>query len=258
VAGTSHLIAGRRCEDSWAWARSGDSGIVVAVADGVGTAGRGGEGADIAAEVASRWLALAERSGEERGGKASGEPDGEAQEEPGEKSGEEGNGEAACRAAITAANRELAAYGGMAAAELSTTLVVATLDSSGKAALARVGDSTAMLLGKDGAWRELFGGAGAGTEDPLLGLTAALPAEPSPCAESDSVDLTSTVALVLMTDGLAEPLRDGPGTVAPAFAELARRASKGNVSPLGLAEALNFSRRGAHDDRCAVLVWLAP
>jgi hypothetical protein len=237
VAGTSHFLARRRCEDSWSWALGGDSRLAVAVADGVGSAGRGGEGADLVVEVASRWLAFGGQGGAGLG---------------------EGDSEQVCEAAIAAANRELAACGGSVAGELATTLVVASVDGSGKAALARVGDSTAMLLERNGTWQELFGGGGVEEDDgPLLGLTAALPVEGSPFAEIATADLANAAALVLMTDGLAEPLRDGPGTVAPAFGALVRQTREGEVGPLGLAHALSFSRRGAHDDRCAVVVWLA-
>ena len=44
VAGVAHRLAGRRCEDAYAWAAPGPGRLAVIVADGVSTAGRGGEG----------------------------------------------------------------------------------------------------------------------------------------------------------------------------------------------------------------------
>jgi hypothetical protein len=60
------------------------------------------------------------------------------------------------------------------------------------------------------------------------------------------------MVLVLVTDGVANPLRDGPSTVAPGLAEVLRTTP----SPLSLAGAADFSRRGAHDDRTILAAWL--
>jgi serine/threonine protein phosphatase PrpC len=65
------------------------------------------------------------------------------------------------------------------------------------------------------------------------------------------VQLEPDDVLVLASDGIADPWRDGPATVAPAFTELV--ASR--PSPLALARLADFSRHGCHDDRTIVLLW---
>lgn len=63
--------------------------------------------------------------------------------------------------------------------------------------------------------------------------------------------LSSGDALVLVTDGVADPLRDGPETVAPALAG-ALGQPPGALSLIGLVD---FSRQGCHDDRTLLGVW---
>ena len=57
VAGVAHRLAGRRCEDAYAWARVEPGRLALVIADGVSTVARGGEGADIAVSAASEYLA---------------------------------------------------------------------------------------------------------------------------------------------------------------------------------------------------------
>jgi serine/threonine protein phosphatase PrpC len=286
VGGASHRWAGRRCEDSFGWALPEPGHLALVVADGVGSAGRGGEGAELAVEAACRYL----------GG-----------------SGASGWGPARCRAAISEASDALYRSGGEAPAELATTIVVALLRASAGRAevtLGRVGDSSAFVLLPGGEWQELFGVAGATGDGQLAGAEAAdegdgallltatvslpLPSpqraqRPPPGApgraeadtaeagtgeadtaeagtgeagtgEAGRVELVSAelgrgAALVLLTDGVAQPLRDGPTTVAPGLAEALRCGREGELGPLGLAGAVDFSRRGAHDDRTVLVAW---
>jgi hypothetical protein len=59
---------------------------------------------------------------------------------------------------------------------------------------------------------------------------------------------------VLATDGIADPWRDGPATVAPVLA-----AALAHPPPaLELAQLSDFSRQGCHDDRTMLGVWLLP
>jgi serine/threonine protein phosphatase PrpC len=155
------------------------------------------------------------------------------------------------------------ASGPAAAAELSTTLVVAlvTTRADGAAAvMARVGDSTGFVL-DDGVWREIF--VPPGGDDLHHVVTDVLPL-PGPgerglsTVETASVELPHGAALVLVTDGIANPLRDGPTTVAPALAEILRGGPTGDLSPLGLMAVADFSRRGCHDDRTIVVAWPLP
>jgi serine/threonine protein phosphatase PrpC len=163
-----------------------------------------------------------------------------------------------CEAALRAANAELVRVGGASAVEFSTTLVVALLSSTeegAEVALARVGDSTAFVL-QDGKWSELFPDP---EEEDLRGLLVeVLPLGNRPGAgsiETSFVTLLADSVLVLLSDGVADPLRDGPGTVAPALAEILQSALSGDLAPLGLAAAADFSRRGCLDDRTVLVAW---
>jgi serine/threonine protein phosphatase PrpC len=128
----------------------------------------------------------------------------------------------------------------------ATTLVVAVVDAGGMGAVARIGDSTALLL-VAGEWRDLW--PVELDDGPVSTMTAALPA--SSTAEVADVSLEPGAALVLVTDGVANPLRDGPTTVAPALAA----ALAGPPSPLALAVLADFSRQGCFDDRTILGVW---
>ena len=238
VAGVAHRLNGRRCEDSYAWSQPVAGRLALVVADGVSGAGRGGQGADLAVRAAIDYLAQRARRW----------------------------GEMECVAAITAASEELTRAGGGVAAELSTTLVVALLSAQegggARADLARVGDSTAFTLSEGADWREIFGGPAAGTEHGEVSstATAVLPFGPTPGPErapvcTASVELVDGTALVLLSDGVADPLRDGPGTVAPALASVLSAGARGDLPPLALAQAVDFSRRGALDDRTLLVAW---
>ncbi len=230
VAGVSHRLSGRRCEDAYAWALPGPGRLVLVIADGVSTAGRGAEGAEIAVSTAVDHL-LASSTG----------------------------GEMGCEAAVRAASEELVRVGGASAVELSTTVVVAlisTAETGAEVALARVGDSTAFVL-RGGKWSELF--ADPDQEAMRGALVEVLPlgSRAGPGAvETSSVTLLPDTALALLTDGVADPLRDGPGTVAPALAEILQGALRGELAPLDLARAADFSRRGCQDDRTVLVAWV--
>ncbi len=133
----------------------------------------------------------------------------------------------------------------------ATTLVVALVSEDGTVEAARVGDSTAFWI-KDGGecWIELFEHPG-GAEDRVGTETDALP-----CAalawESARITLQPSDVLVLATDGVADPWRDGPSTVAPALA----RALAAHPGALELARLADFSRQGCHDDRTLVSLWM--
>jgi hypothetical protein len=73
--------------------------------------------------------------------------------------------------------------------------------------------------------------------------------------ETAAIELPRGAAIVLVTDGMANPLRDGPTTVAPELAEVLRAGAAGQLSPLALAAAADFSRRGCQDDRTIVVAW---
>jgi serine/threonine protein phosphatase PrpC len=211
VAGVRHRLAAQPGQDSFAWAWAGDV-LAVAVADGLG----GVAGSDT---TASRAVPAAVNAAVEA-------PGGLAER---------------ITAGMEAANR--AARGGGA-----TTLVVAVLRRSGETEVARVGDSSAFVVGVGGrTWRELFTPPASDALDPV---TDALPTD-RVVAESASATLGGGEVLLLATDGVADPWRDGPTTVAPALAAALARP----LSPLRLAHLVDFSRQGCHDDRTLLVVW---
>jgi serine/threonine protein phosphatase PrpC len=236
VAGVRHRLSGQPSQDSFAWAADEDR-VALAITDGLG----GVPGSDATAARAAPAAADA------------------ALAAPGSLADR-------ARAGLEAAN--LAARGGGA-----TTIVVAVLQPDGVGVVARVGDSTAFVLGASGlaglagaadprrrdegtagggsglSWHEVFGRARSDVVDPI---TAALPME-AVTAESAAVSLQTDDVLVLATDGVADPWRDGPTTVAPAFA----RALSQPLTPLELAHLVDFSRQGCHDDRTVLAVWRA-
>jgi serine/threonine protein phosphatase PrpC len=213
VTGVRHRLSGRPGEDSFAWSHD-DSRLVVAVADGLGSV-EGSAGAAGRATAAAAGV-IAAGDSDSRG--------------------------ATMAEAVRAAN-EAAAGGG------ATTLVVAVLDRSGQVDLGRVGDSTAFLIESGGVWCELF----RPPEDDAVGTeTQALPSL-EPQLEACSVTIGPADVLVLATDGVADPWRDGPETVAPSLAE----AMAARPGPLELARLADFSRQGCHDDRTIMVVWLA-
>jgi serine/threonine protein phosphatase PrpC len=205
-------------DDAFAW-RSGAPAVTVAVADGVSNVTGSAAAATLATEVAvdEAWRAIAD----------------------GVDAGD------AAEVAVTAANQALTGGGG------ATTLVVAVVAPDGTVCGVRVGDSSAFLLA-GGAWSELFTAVPATDDEGVVEtITSALPA-PSPRVESAVGRLGAGDALVLVTDGLADPLRDGPETVAPALAG-ALGDPPGAVDLIGLVD---FSRQGCHDDRTLVGVWM--
>lgn len=238
LAGVRHRLAGRPGEDAFAWARS-SAGIVLAVADGVGSVPGSGPAArravDAACSTASAFLGTRARSvGAEGGGPDAGTA---AELSVGASVADL---EVACREAVAAA--QLAVAGG----EGATTLVVAVVAGDGSCRLVRVGDSTALVLG-DSGWEELFA---APEPDRASSATAALPAD-DPEVETAGTELAAGEALVLVTDGVGDPLRDGPETVAPGLAAVLAVPP----SPLGVAWVVDFSRQGCHDDRTVIALW---
>lgn len=253
VVGVSHRLAGRRCDDAFGWALASPEVLVVAVADGVSGAARGGEGAELA--VAAACEHVVGQSAHPVGADLSAWAPG----------GREW-GLVLCLGATMAANEalfEAAAHMECERAELSTTLVVAALawrQDGAHADIARLGDSTAFVL-SGSHWEEIVPENPAEADEEGFiepSLSAVLPgarADELGGIQVSSLDLGGEDALVLVTDGLANPMRDGPTTVAPALAELLAKGPGGELSPLALAHGADFSRRGCQDDRTIVAAW---
>lgn len=218
VAGPSHRVNGRPVQDAYGWVQAG-AFLVVAVADGVGAAAQAGLGAELAVRAA---LDGAQRNLQDALGAA----------------------EAALREAASA----LGDVPGATAEDLATTLVVAVTDGEG-AWLARVGDSSAWVLDVRGL-TEVFPLPPEESEVADT-ATAALPGGWSK-AETAVLALDQGQVLLLVTDGIARPLRDGPTTVVPAFVDVLREPPE----PLALAALADFSRQGCTDDRTLLGVWI--
>ncbi|MGC8513913.1 MAG: protein phosphatase 2C domain-containing protein [Acidimicrobiales bacterium] len=233
VVGSRHRLAGEPSDDFFAWSQ-GDGWAALAVADGLGAIPGS---ADAAARTCSAAVLAA----------SSCVLDGSGLDAPALA--------AAARLCMQAA--ESAARGGGA-----TTLVLALVAAKGTVSLARVGDSTAFVVDAQST-RELF----PGREDGTVGTsTAALPLGENRTDElgadartaegnvweTASWQLQPGEVLVLATDGVADPWRDGPQTVDPAL----RAAITGQPSPLSLAGLVDFSRQGCHDDRTVMCAWL--
>lgn len=143
-------------------------------------------------------------------------------------------------AAVAAANEAVGSTG-------ATTLLVAVVSAEGHVELGRVGDSTAFVVAADATWREVFApdsGEVVGTE------THALPSA-EVVLETERAELEPGGVLILATDGLANPWRDGPSTVAPVMVS----ALSDPPAVLELARLTDFSRQGCHDDRTALCLW---
>lgn len=218
VTGVRHRLSGQPGEDSFAWARS-EAHLAVAVADGLGSVAESGGAARRAASAAVKSALEAVGSRVGMGGAAG-----------------------AVESGMAAAN-EAAAGGG------ATTLVLAVVTEDGCVDAVRVGDSTAFVVTEGGrSWVEVFARP---EDDGEVGTeTDALPSD-RVLSETASWRLAPTDVLVLATDGVADPWRDGPLTVAPALSE----ALAGHPGALELARLADFSRQGCHDDRTLVCVW---
>jgi serine/threonine protein phosphatase PrpC len=219
IAGVRHRLGGEAGQDAFAWRVSADGTVVVvAVADGVGGVPGSGAAALAAVEAACAAVDVDDPAG--------------AGDRPGAALGD----------AVAAADAAVRRVGG------ATTLVVAALGADGRGRAVRVGDSTALGLA-DGAWRELWPHEAA-DDGPLVTATAALPAD-APSAHVTEVDVAPGAALVLVTDGVDNPRRDGPTTVAPALAA----GLAAPPTPLALGVLVDFSRQGCFDDRTLLGLW---
>ncbi|MFE2436220.1 protein phosphatase 2C domain-containing protein [Streptomyces sp. NPDC059409] len=117
--------------------------------------------------------------------------------------------------------------------------------------LCRIADSTAWVLDRSrGTFRALFGSKT--SADTLLVSNEVTPLPHVPdVLESATVRLEPDQALLVGTDGFADPLGDGDGLVGALFAHhLAAPAS-----PAWLAHLLDFSRETFDDDRTLLVIW---
>ncbi len=220
--GTRHLNSGGPRQDSYAvgQTRTG-SHIVVAVADGVGSAKHSSTGSEWAARIAvGRAVHMLDR-------------------------GQDLDAAVVADTTSEWVERMSKIFFGQRTTmhDVATTLVVASICvETFNCQLFRVGDSEGFQRVADG-WHPLFPASG------LEDATAALPSN-EPAIEHASVDLAPNQCLLLVTDGIADPLIHSTDVGAAFHVELATPPSQHEFSAL-----VGFQRQQAHDDQTAVAVW---
>ena len=140
------------------------------------------------------------------------------------------------------------------AEELATTLVLAVVDlrpddGAHRVQIVRVGDSSAWVLSTPGRWENLHGIKNDG-EVIASSATAALPMVTS--FECTAHQVAAGDLLVLMTDGVGDPLGDGDNDLGRFLAEV--WATPPSVLQFGAQ--VDFARKSFDDDRTAVAVWV--
>ncbi len=200
--GTAHARRGEPRQDAVLVRHGPGEALVAAVADGAGSAPRGGAGAALACRVMAASAAARLR----RDGFAALDPSAAV--------------EAARAALLAAAGRH-----GIAPRALATTAILLLSDGE-RTRLAHVGDGAVVARGADGGWTALAWPAGG----PYAGMTAFLTDEPAPEVRVREVD-GPVSGLALFTDGLERLVLDLAGGTphAPFFdmvaAPLDRRAA---------------------------------
>ncbi|ATE52676.1 protein phosphatase 2C domain-containing protein [Actinosynnema pretiosum] len=247
VRGLSHRHYGRVRQDEYGFRRTPDGRyFVVAVADGVSSGAQSHLAANIAARKGAEQLTRA--------------LDGSAPEQiPWREFLRDVAGAIARRGGALLAERD--PQGAQAdvreiANLLATTVLYAVIDlvpvnGAHTAHLVSVGDTTAWVLRADGRWEPQAAIKNDGAEL-YSGAVRALPLPPP----GDPTPVRTTVApgemLVLMTDGIGDPLGHGTGEVGRF---LAREWATPPVSGLEFAAQVGFARRSFDDDRTAVAIW---
>ena len=115
-----------------------------------------------------------------------------------------------------------------------------------------VGDSPAWVLRNGTGWQSLQAVKNEGAVI-ASARTRALPVLGSELEPAMSTTLGPTDVLVLMTDGIGDPLGDGQGEVGRFLAEVWARPP----APLDFAAQVDFARKTHDDDRTAVAMWPA-
>jgi serine/threonine protein phosphatase PrpC len=143
------------------------------------------------------------------------------------------------------------------AAELATTVLFAVVDMRPDVEgypvhVLAYGDTSAWILRSGVRWepQNPVKNQGAAVAS---SATDALPYLPARLPEVVRTRLAPTDALLLVTDGVADPLDDGTGTVGAFLAENWRCPPE----PLAFAAHVDFARRSHDDDRTAVALWPA-
>jgi serine/threonine protein phosphatase PrpC len=141
------------------------------------------------------------------------------------------------------------------AGELAATALFAVVDlradtSERTAHLLALGDTSAWVLRSGTTWEALQpiknDGAVIATS-----ATSALPVVPAEVGPPRRVTVGPGDALVLVSDGIGDPLGDGTGDVGAFLASVWRRPP----AALEFAAQVDFARKSYDDDRTAVVLW---
>ena len=248
VRGRSHRFGGKVRQDAYAYRITDDgSYLIVAVADGVSS----GPLSHVAAEIVTRQgcIELADRLAKQR---------------PRELDWTAVLTELANQIALRGRARveatyegvELKTYQDLAAYLASTALfAVVTLDPSEAGLAVEIlpyGDSSAWILREGRRWV---------TGQPVkndhaeiaTSKTKALPIPPQQALRAIGDFIRPGDALMLVSDGIGDPLGDGTGTVGAFLAD----AWAHPPEQLAFAAHVDFARKSHDDDRTAVVVWPA-
>ena len=140
--------------------------------------------------------------------------------------------------------------------KLATTVLYAVVDlravdGAHTAHVVTVGDTSAWVLREGGRWEPQEAVKNDGAEV----FSASVQALPLPPA-TDPVPVRTTIrageALVLMTDGIGDPLGQGTGPVGRFLADVWARPPASGVE---FAAQIGFARKSFDDDRTVVAVW---
>jgi serine/threonine protein phosphatase PrpC len=145
--------------------------------------------------------------------------------------------------------------GRMAATALFAVVDLAPTTGGRPAQIMALGDTSAWVLRPDDSvpWAPLQEVKNAGRAV-ASSSTAAVPAVPRTLAPPVVTELRAGDVLVLMSDGVGDPLGGGTGEVGEFLAEAWRTAP----DPLTFAAQVGFRRRSYDDDRTVLAVWTSP
>jgi len=141
----------------------------------------------------------------------------------------------------------------MSATALFAVVGLAPADAGRPMFCLAVGDSSAWVLGPDreAPWRPVSQRK-AGEDGVASSATFALPLAPDAPPAVKAETLPPGAAVVLVSDGIGDPLGDGTGEVGRFLAAVWAEPP----GPLEFAAQVDFARRSYDDDRTAVVVWV--
>lgn len=248
VRGLSHRAYGRVRQDEYGYRRSADGRyLTVCVADGVSTGKLSHRAAKVAVNVGTKWLlTLLAQHG----------PD----------SIRWGDFVRGVAARVEEQGRKLLRRKGMDDADsmevsklaqhMATTVLFAVvdlqaIDGAFDVYLLAVGDSSAWVLREGGKWEPQDAVKNEGAEV-YSSSVQALPMMPTHDPAPVRTSIRPGEALVLMTDGIGDPLGNGGGEVGGFLADVWATPPASGVE---FAAQIGFARKSFDDDRTAVAVW---